>query len=52
VLGGCGVITCASTNIAAGLAFVTPEPVLVREPPSILVHALLDGEIVTHVQPV
>jgi 3',5'-cyclic AMP phosphodiesterase CpdA len=52
VLGGCGVITCASTNIAAGLDFVTPDAVLVREPPSILVHALLDGQIVTHVQPV
>ena len=53
-LGGCGVVTCASTNIQAG-------PGLHRhrdgrwpnEPPSLLVHALLDsGDLITHVQPI
>jgi Icc protein len=52
-LGGCGVITCTSTNVQSGLNFNTPEAVLVSEPPSLLVHALLDsGELVTHVQPI
>ena len=51
-LGGCGVVTCSSTNIQSALDFATEEMALVNEPPSILVHALLDGEIVTHVQPV
>src|SRR4051794_16303682 len=41
-LGGCGVVTCASTNIQAELDFATPEMRLTNEPPSILVHALLD----------
>jgi 3',5'-cyclic-AMP phosphodiesterase len=51
-VGGCGVITCASTNIQAGLDFAATGMVLTREPPSILVHALLDGDVVSHVQPV
>ncbi len=52
-LGGCGVITCASTNIQSGLDFLATDMVLVQEPPSLLVHALLDsGELVTHVQPI
>ena len=52
-LGGCGVVTCASTNIAAELDFSTPEMALANEPPSFLVHALLDsGELISHVQPV
>ncbi|MDA0165152.1 metallophosphoesterase [Solirubrobacter ginsenosidimutans] len=50
-LGGCGVITCASTNIQSGLDFIATEMVLTSEPPSLLVHALLDsGDLVTHVQ--
>jgi 3',5'-cyclic-AMP phosphodiesterase len=53
VVGGCGVITCASTNIQAGLDFIATDMVLVSEPPSLLVHALLDsGDLVTHVQPI
>jgi 3',5'-cyclic-AMP phosphodiesterase len=53
MLGGCGVITCASTNIQSGLDFVATDMVLVNEPPSFLVHALLDsGDLVSHVQPV
>jgi 3',5'-cyclic AMP phosphodiesterase CpdA len=53
VLGGCSVVTCASTNIASELDFATPEMALANEPPSLLVHALLDsGDLVTHVQPI
>jgi hypothetical protein len=52
-LGGCGVITCASTNIQAGLDFIATDMVLTTEPPSLLVHALLDsGDLVTHVAPI
>jgi Icc protein len=50
-LGGCGVITSASTNIQSGLDFVATEMMLTTEPPSFLVHALLgSGDLVTHVQ--
>jgi Icc protein len=52
-LGGCGVITCASTNIQSGLDFLGTEPVLTQDPPSLLVHALLDsGDLITHVAPI
>jgi Icc protein len=52
-LGGCGVITCTSTNIQSGLDFIATDTVLTREPPSILVHALLDsGDLITHVAPI
>ncbi|HWK29417.1 MAG TPA: metallophosphoesterase [Solirubrobacter sp.] len=52
-LGGCPVVTCTSTNVQSGLDFEVPDMVLTTEPPSILVHALLDsGDFVTHVQPV
>jgi 3',5'-cyclic AMP phosphodiesterase CpdA len=52
-LGGCAVITCASTNIQSGLDFMATDMVLTNDPPSFLVHALLDsGELVTHVQPI
>jgi Icc protein len=52
-LGGCGVITCASTNIQSGLDFIGTEVVLTNDPPSLLVHALLDsGDLVTHVAPI
>jgi 3',5'-cyclic-AMP phosphodiesterase len=52
-LGGCGVITCASTNIQSGLDFLGTDPVLTTDPPSLLVHALLDsGDLVTHVAPI
>jgi 3',5'-cyclic AMP phosphodiesterase CpdA len=51
-LGGVGVVTCTSTNTQAMLDFETPDVVLTAEPPSILVHALAGGALVTHVQPV
>lgn len=52
VLGGCAVVTCASTNIQAALDFDADDMVLAQEPPSILVHAWLGAELVTHVQQV
>ena len=51
-LGGCPVLTCTSTNIQAELDFTTPDMLLTREPPSILVHAWLGAHLVTHVHPV
>jgi 3',5'-cyclic-AMP phosphodiesterase len=50
-LGGCGVVTCASTNVQARLEIGGADVALGEEPPSILVHALLGDELVTHVQP-
>jgi 3',5'-cyclic AMP phosphodiesterase CpdA len=51
-LGSCVVMTCTSTNVQAELDFLTTGEPLASEPPSILVHALLDsGDLVTHVQP-
>lgn len=52
MLGGCPVVTCTSTNIqfALDLGATTLEPT--REPPSLLVHVLVDGELVTHLQPI
>jgi 3',5'-cyclic AMP phosphodiesterase CpdA len=52
VLGGCAVVTCASTNIQGRLDFESTEMVLAAEPPSILVHAWLGAGFVTHVHPV
>jgi 3',5'-cyclic AMP phosphodiesterase CpdA len=51
-LGGCPVVTCTSTNLQARLELGATTAEVIREPPSILVHALAGGELVTHVQPV
>jgi 3',5'-cyclic-AMP phosphodiesterase len=51
-LGGCPVATCTSTNLQATLELGATTMEVTDEPPSILVHALVDGELVTHVQPV
>ena len=52
-LGGCTVMTCTSTNVQAELDFLTTDEPLTTEPPSLLIHALLDsGDLVTHVQPI
>jgi 3',5'-cyclic AMP phosphodiesterase CpdA len=52
-LGGCVVMTCTSTNVQAELDFLTTDEPLNSEPPSILVHALLEsGDLVSHVQPI
>jgi hypothetical protein len=53
ILAGCPVGPRASTNIQAALDFSVPEMALAAEPPSMLVHALLDsGELVSHVHPI
>jgi 3',5'-cyclic AMP phosphodiesterase CpdA len=51
VLGGCGVVTCPSTYMNAKLEIGAPEYTMVREAPAFLLHVLVDGELVTHVQP-
>lgn len=51
-LGGCAAVTCTSTNVQAALDFAGAEMALTTEPPSLLVHALLGGRIVSHVQPI
>ena len=51
-LGGCGVMACTSTNEQARLEIGSPELAFVREPPAFALHALLDGELVSHVQPI
>jgi 3',5'-cyclic AMP phosphodiesterase CpdA len=51
-LGGCPVVTCTSTNVQATLDLGATTVELTTEPPSLLVHALVGGEVVTHVQPV
>ena len=52
VLGGCGVAACPSTNLQTRLQ-IRPEGYEIGDdPPAMLVHALLDGELVSHVQPV
>jgi 3',5'-cyclic-AMP phosphodiesterase len=51
-LGGCGVAACPSTNLQARLQ-IRPEGYEIGDdPPAILVHTLLDGELVSHVQPI
>ena len=52
VVGGCGVVACPSTNLQAKLEIGTEGFTIVREPPAFAVHALLDGELVSHIQPV
>jgi Icc protein len=53
-LGGVPVVTCTSTSrdLQAVLELAGTTLEVTREPPSFLVHALVDGELVTHVQPV
>ena len=48
VLGGCGVVTCPSTNRQAKLEFGAEEFNFVHEPPAIAVHIAS----VAHIQPV
>jgi len=51
-LAGVPVLTCASTNLQATLDFGAHSMAVTHEPPSFLVHALVDGELMTHLQPV
>jgi 3',5'-cyclic AMP phosphodiesterase CpdA len=52
VAGGCGVVACPSTNLQAKLEIGAEGFTVVREPPAFAVHALLDGGLVSHLQPV
>jgi 3',5'-cyclic-AMP phosphodiesterase len=52
VVGGCGVVACPSTNLQSKLEIGAEDFTIVREPPAFAVHALLDGELVSHLQPV
>ena len=52
VIGGCGVVACPSTNLQAKLEIGTDGFTTVREPPAFAVHALVDGELVSHLQPI
>jgi Icc protein len=51
-LGGCGVLACTSTNQQARLKIGSPELAFTQEPPAFALHALLDDELVSHVQPI
>jgi 3',5'-cyclic AMP phosphodiesterase CpdA len=51
VLGGCGVVTAPSTNLQARLEIGARAFDFVREPPGFLLHVELDGELVSHLQP-
>src|SRR4051794_28180001 len=53
-LGGVPVVTCTSTSrdLQAVLELGGTTMEVTREPPSFLVHTLVEGELVTHVQPV
>jgi 3',5'-cyclic AMP phosphodiesterase CpdA len=52
VVGGCGVVACPSTNLQSKLEIGTDGFTIVREPPAFAVHALVDGELVSHLQPI
>jgi 3',5'-cyclic AMP phosphodiesterase CpdA len=51
-LGGCSVITAPSTFAQLKLDFRSPEIQVVPEPPGFAVHAFVDGELLSHIQPV
>jgi 3',5'-cyclic AMP phosphodiesterase CpdA len=51
-LGGRSVLAAPSTYLQAQLAFGAREIRLSSDPPAFAVHALLDGELLSHIQPV
>jgi hypothetical protein len=51
-LAGRAVLTVPSTYVQARLDFCSQEIQLADEPAGFAVHAVLDGELVSHVQPV
>src|SRR5207248_403072 len=51
-LGGRSVLAAPSTYVQARLDFAAEEIELSDDPPGFVVHAWLDGELVSHVQPV
>jgi 3',5'-cyclic-AMP phosphodiesterase len=52
VLAGVPVVTVPSTDIQARLEFGVEEFNMVAETPGFAVHVLVDGEVVSHIQPV
>ena len=52
VLGGCGVLTCPSTYLNAKLEIGAAEYTMAREGPAFMLHALVGGELVSHIQPI
>jgi 3',5'-cyclic-AMP phosphodiesterase len=51
-LAGRGVLTVPSTYVQAKLNFGSKKIELIDEPPGFALHAVLDGELISHVQPV
>lgn len=51
-VGGCPVLTVSSTEMQHRLDLAAREFDLVAEPPDVAVHVLVEGELVSHVQPV
>lgn len=51
-LGGCSVVSAPSTFAQLKLDFRAPEIQVVPEPPGFAVHALVDGQLLSHIQPV
>ncbi len=52
VLGGCPVLLLGSTHIALHLDFAATEFDMRTEPPLLALHRMVDGELVSHLQPV
>ena len=51
-LAGRAVLTVPSTYVQARLDFRSDEARLAAEPAGFAVHAVLDGELISHIQPV
>jgi 3',5'-cyclic-AMP phosphodiesterase len=51
-LGGCAVLTVPSTYVQARLKIGSEEIEFAAEPAGFALHAVLDGELISHVQPV
>jgi 3',5'-cyclic-AMP phosphodiesterase len=49
-LGGCAVLAAPSTYVQLRLDFQAPELSLSGEPPGFAIHAVLDGEVTSHVR--
>ena len=51
-IGGAALVAIPSTTLQIALDFVDPTLRLVPEPPSVAIHLLVDGRLVTHLAPV
>jgi hypothetical protein len=51
-LAGCAVLTVPSTYVQTRLDFRSQEVLLATEPAGFALHTVLDGDLVSHVQPV